>query len=178
MTAMKEVSYTFTILCRHFLKQQLYSQCIFEEPSLRQWRGGGYVCSQSEFQMLSFCVFRSTCRTCPCWYLSHLYVLCRHFVYQSYVTVSRPCCLLQLTGPLLKHNYALLQVVTENQKTYLSLMKIFCKESVPKRGDTGWSILLCTSEVKQLLQQRFVSKVYEYELGEEEFVSEVNCTLQ
>lgn len=58
---------------------------------------------------------------------------------------------LTLTEPLLKHYSALLQVVTENQKTYLSLTKIFCKESVPKREDTGWSILLCTSELKQLL---------------------------
>ena len=61
---------------------------------------------------------------------------------------------LTLTGPLLKHYSALLQVVTENQKTYLSLTKIFSKESVPKREDTGWSILLCTSEVKKLTGSR------------------------
>ena len=78
-------------------------------------------------------------------------------------TLSLTSWNLTLTGPLLKHYSALLQVVTENQKTYLSLTKIFSKESVPKREDTGWSILLCTSEVKKLTGSRdFVSKVYEY----------------
>ena len=69
---------------------------------------------------------------------------------------------LTLTGPLLKHYSALLQVVTENQKTYLSLTKIFCKESVPKREDTGWSILLCTSEVKKLTGSRDLYQKFMY----------------
>ena len=40
---------------------------------------GGYVCPWSGFQIWLFCVMRR--RQCPCWYLTHLYVIqCHHFI--------------------------------------------------------------------------------------------------
>ena len=149
MTAMKDVSYTF------------YNTLQTLPTILRSLLSGGkqdweYVCPQSEFQIWSFCVSRKAMPLLavkPLFYLLLPFcvlVLCCCFQATSSLTSWN----LTLTGPLLKHYSALLQVVTENQKTYLSLTKIFCKESVPKREDTGWSILLCTSEVKKLTGSR------------------------
>ena len=40
---------------------------------------GGYVCPWSGFQIWLFRVMRR--RQCPCWYLTHLYVIqCHHFI--------------------------------------------------------------------------------------------------
>ena len=40
--------------------------------------GGGYVSSSSEFQIRSFGILRR--RLCPCRYLTHLCVVCHHFI--------------------------------------------------------------------------------------------------
>ena len=52
---------------------------------------GGYVCPWSEFQIWPFRIFLKS-RPCPCWYLTDIYVVCHHSL-QSFVSVSRPCCL-------------------------------------------------------------------------------------
>ena len=62
-----------------------YYSCQYYWDSLG---GGGGVCvSLIWISNLVVSILRS--RPCPCWYLTQLYVVCRHFVY-SFITVLRP----------------------------------------------------------------------------------------
>ena len=90
--------------------------------------GGSYVpainCKYSHFAFL-----RS--RPCPCRYLTHLYVVCCHFI-KFYVTGSMPCRLLEfyptLTGPHKITTYSKIRViykifVTDEMQFFLILSK-------------------------------------------------------
>ena len=74
---------------RMFLQAKL--RTAKKEALLGGWGGGMYiVCLQSELAYNRFHVSRSKPRR----YLTHLYVICRHFI-KSYVTVLRPSFLLE-----------------------------------------------------------------------------------
>ena len=75
---------------RMFLQAKL--RTAKKRSPLRGVGGGGMyiVCLQSELEYNRFHVSRSKPRR----YLTHLYVICRHFI-KSYVTVLRPSFLLE-----------------------------------------------------------------------------------
>ena len=80
MTATKDVSHTF------------YNTLQTLPTILRSLLSGGeqdweVVCPQSEFQIWSFCVLR---KAMPLLAVKPLFICYCHFMYQSYVAVSRP----------------------------------------------------------------------------------------